>query len=92
MATMTLNQWPGLQSAMAMVSAGRAAKAVRPTQVKQLLAALVLVTEFTQELLQTHAFLKLDCILAHVGTPICSGSYEVIMGASQELRNMDNQE
>jgi hypothetical protein len=83
MATMTLNQWPGLQLAMAVVAAGRAAETVWPSHAEHRLAALVLVTEFTQELLQTHAFLKLDCILAHLGTPICSGSYDVILGASQ---------
>ena len=76
MASMALNQLPGLQSAVAVVFTLRAAEAVRPPQLEKRLPAGVFGSVVFKEFGQTHAFLKLDCILGHVVTHCFSGEYD----------------
>lgn len=89
---MAFEQRPCVQLAMTVVTTGRAAKAIRPAHLVHRLAALLFGPELTEELFQTHAFLKLHLELAHVVTPVLSGSYDVTIGPSQYLIKVDNQE
>lgn len=91
MATVAFDQRSAVQLTMTVVAAGRAAIPVWPTHLVHRLLALLFGSEFIEELLQTHAFLKLNGIFAHVVTPYLFDSYDFMTRSSQCLRIMDNQ-